>query len=310
MKASASRSIGGNGCCDCGTLLPEPGQEAAAGLRRAPDPGDEPGDQIAFLVGHVTSPVGVWQRSIWSGNQFCFKWPRLKGRPSRRHSMQRAAVHHHAQPGRPRRLGGLRVDHAELHPDRAGAEPDRVVDHRADLVGAAEHVDHVERRGVVERADYGPAVQALPGQARVDAGHVEPARGQEGEHVVAGALRLVRRADHGDAPGAREDVGDLVGHGLHNAGPARMVPAAMSKKPSFQDLILRLHAFWAAQGCVILQPYDVEMGAGTFHPATTLRALGRGLGGRPTCSRAGGRRTGATARTRTGSATTTSIRSS
>lgn len=48
----------------------------------------------------------------------------------------------------------------------------------------------------------------------------------------------------------------------------------MSAAPSFQDLILRLHAFWAAQGCVILQPYDVEMGAGTFHPATTLRALG------------------------------------
>jgi glycyl-tRNA synthetase alpha chain len=48
----------------------------------------------------------------------------------------------------------------------------------------------------------------------------------------------------------------------------------MSIVPSFQDLILRLHAFWARQGCVILQPYDVEMGAGTFHPATTLRALG------------------------------------
>ncbi len=44
--------------------------------------------------------------------------------------------------------------------------------------------------------------------------------------------------------------------------------------PSFQDLILRLHGFWSRQGCVILQPYDVEMGAGTFHPATTLRALG------------------------------------
>ena len=43
---------------------------------------------------------------------------------------------------------------------------------------------------------------------------------------------------------------------------------------SFQDLILRLQAYWAAKGCVILQPYDVEMGAGTFHPATTLRALG------------------------------------
>jgi len=43
---------------------------------------------------------------------------------------------------------------------------------------------------------------------------------------------------------------------------------------SFQSLILRLQSFWAAQGCVILQPYDVEVGAGTFHPATTLRALG------------------------------------
>ncbi|GAC1337773.1 MAG: glycine--tRNA ligase subunit alpha [Acetobacteraceae bacterium] len=48
----------------------------------------------------------------------------------------------------------------------------------------------------------------------------------------------------------------------------------MSQTPSFQELILRLHGFWAKQGCVILQPYDVEMGAGTFHPATTLRALG------------------------------------
>ncbi len=43
---------------------------------------------------------------------------------------------------------------------------------------------------------------------------------------------------------------------------------------SFQDLILKLHDYWSAQGCVILQPYDMEMGAGTFHPATTLRALG------------------------------------
>ena len=43
---------------------------------------------------------------------------------------------------------------------------------------------------------------------------------------------------------------------------------------SFQAMILRLHAYWAERGCVILQPYDMEMGAGTFHPATTLRALG------------------------------------
>src|SRR4030042_4269367 len=43
---------------------------------------------------------------------------------------------------------------------------------------------------------------------------------------------------------------------------------------SFQDLILTLHQYWAAKGCVILQPYDMEVGAGTFHPATTLRSVG------------------------------------
>ena len=43
---------------------------------------------------------------------------------------------------------------------------------------------------------------------------------------------------------------------------------------SFQGLILTLHNYWAEQGCAILQPYDMEVGAGTFHPATTLRSLG------------------------------------
>ena len=43
---------------------------------------------------------------------------------------------------------------------------------------------------------------------------------------------------------------------------------------SFQGLILALQQYWADWGCVILQPYDMEVGAGTFHPATTLRALG------------------------------------
>ena len=47
-----------------------------------------------------------------------------------------------------------------------------------------------------------------------------------------------------------------------------------STPASFQDVILRLQAYWAGQGCAILQPYDMEMGAGTFHPATALRALG------------------------------------
>jgi glycyl-tRNA synthetase alpha chain len=56
------------------------------------------------------------------------------------------------------------------------------------------------------------------------------------------------------------------------AKPAKS--AIRKPPPSFQDLILGLERFWADQGCVILQPYDVEMGAGTFHPATALRALG------------------------------------
>jgi glycyl-tRNA synthetase alpha chain len=48
----------------------------------------------------------------------------------------------------------------------------------------------------------------------------------------------------------------------------------MNRPTCFQDIILTLHSYWSARGCVIVQPYDMEMGAGTFHPATTLRALG------------------------------------
>ena len=43
---------------------------------------------------------------------------------------------------------------------------------------------------------------------------------------------------------------------------------------SFQDIVLRLQNYWVAQGCALMQPYDMEVGAGTFHPATTLRSLG------------------------------------
>ena len=42
----------------------------------------------------------------------------------------------------------------------------------------------------------------------------------------------------------------------------------------FQDVILRLQSYWVEQGCALMQPYDMEVGAGTFHPATTLRSLG------------------------------------
>ncbi len=52
------------------------------------------------------------------------------------------------------------------------------------------------------------------------------------------------------------------------------MPSHMRPDRSFQGLILTLQRFWADYGCVVLQPYDMEVGAGTFHPATTLRALG------------------------------------
>src|SRR5262249_58385684 len=56
--------------------------------------------------------------------------------------------------------------------------------------------------------------------------------------------------------------------------PAASHQSYMDPRRSFQGLILALQNYWADHGCVILQPYDMEVGAGTFHPATTLRALG------------------------------------
>ena len=56
-----------------------------------------------------------------------------------------------------------------------------------------------------------------------------------------------------------------------------MVSKKNKKKPrfqTFQDTIINLQKFWSKHGCVVLQPYDMEVGAGTFHPATTLRSLG------------------------------------
>ncbi len=57
---------------------------------------------------------------------------------------------------------------------------------------------------------------------------------------------------------------------------ATMSTPAPNPATCFQRLILKLQDYWAERGCVILQPYDLEVGAGTFHPATTLRALGPG----------------------------------
>ena len=86
----------------------------------------------------------------------------------------------------------------------------------------------------------------------------------------------MRHAARGGAP--RLDLARAI----HQQRPmATNVPAAAADLPphmrpdrSFQGLILALQRYWADWGCVILQPYDMEVGAGTFHPATTLRALG------------------------------------
>ncbi len=77
---------------------------------------------------------------------------------------------------------------------------------------------------------------------------------------------------------------------------------------SFQGLILALQRFWADQGCVILQPYDMEVGAGTFHPATTLRALGPKRWNAAYVQPSRRPKDGRYARTRTGCSTTTSSR--
>jgi glycyl-tRNA synthetase alpha chain len=60
----------------------------------------------------------------------------------------------------------------------------------------------------------------------------------------------------------------------HLRASERTHPSSLDLSRSFQGLILVLQQYWANWGCVILQPYDMEVGAGTFHPATTLRALG------------------------------------
>jgi glycyl-tRNA synthetase alpha chain len=63
--------------------------------------------------------------------------------------------------------------------------------------------------------------------------------------------------------------------GIAGAEPSRSAAEApLRPEVSFQDMILCLQRFWGEQGCVLLQPYDMEVGAGTFHPATTLRSLG------------------------------------
>ena len=57
-----------------------------------------------------------------------------------------------------------------------------------------------------------------------------------------------------------------------------MASPAPARPRTFQDLIASLKDYWAAQGCVIVEPYDMEVGAGTFHQSTFLRSIGNGQG--------------------------------
>src|SRR5690349_14732972 len=89
--------------------------------------------------------------------------------PEPAHLDRRAAVHDHLEPRRPRSLGGVLVDHPELHPHRAGADGDRLVDMGAGGVGAAEDVDHVHAVAELRDArDAALAEDLLPGGVRVD----------------------------------------------------------------------------------------------------------------------------------------------
>ena len=69
-------------------------------------------------------------------------------------------------------------------------------------------------------------------------------------------------------------AGRIEGRHSGNDQMGKAMAKSDTRPQSFQEIILRLQNYWAEQGCAILQPYDMEVGAGTFHPATTLRSLG------------------------------------
>ena len=77
---------------------------------------------------------------------------------------------------------------------------------------------------------------------------------------------------------------------------------------TFQELLMTLERFWAERGCVIQQPYDIEVGAGTFNPATLLRVLGPEPWNVAYVEPSRGPPTGATARTPTACSTTINTR--
>jgi apolipoprotein N-acyltransferase len=103
-----------------------------------------------------------------------------------------------------------------------------------------------------------------------------------------------------------EDLfGEELGARFADAGRA---PTLLVNMLTFQQIILKLQSYWDAQGCALLQPYDMEVGAGTSHTATFCAPSAPSPGRPPTCSPAAAPRTAATARTPTACSTTTSTR--
>src|SRR3954454_5990170 len=152
--------------------------------------------------------------------------------PEPAHLDRRAAVHDHVEPGCPRALGGVLVDHAELHPHGTGADGDRLVDVRAGGVGAAEDVDDVDR-SLAELGDARDAALAedlRPGGVRVHRHDPVAAAAKEVGDAMAVAVRARRAADDRPREPRRQQRADGVverggGHPREDRS-ARAGPAA------------------------------------------------------------------------------------
>src|SRR5690606_33390991 len=124
--------------------------------------------------------------------------------------------------------------------------------------------------------------RARPGHRRARALHRGRAGGLAARRRRPHPLRTRRRpraggADRGAGTGRPRPGGPAVartGTIEWRFSPDTPDPGPASSMLTFQQMILRLQAYWDQRGCALLQPYDMEVGAGTFHTATFLRAIG------------------------------------
>ena len=146
------------------------------------------------------------------------------GGDSRRKSQSRdldfrAAVHHHLESGGFGALGCLLVDDAKLHPDRLGADENRLVDRFAGHLRAAEDVDDIDR--LADLGELGPdelAMDALAGDLRIDREDAVAVVLEEPHDAVRGAARAVGRTDHADGASVRQKLGNVLVTGQRHGG--------------------------------------------------------------------------------------------